>query len=71
MTKLKKSEDGEFKGVMKIFLVEFFLRILQDACEYAVLRMPSLIFVSLTVFLLSLCLLAAVIVPNGMCVYIF
>uniref|UniRef100_A0A158Q6T1 Aa_trans domain-containing protein n=1 Tax=Elaeophora elaphi TaxID=1147741 RepID=A0A158Q6T1_9BILA len=37
---------------------------LQDACEYAILRMPSLIFVSLTVFLLSSCLLAAVIVPN-------
>uniref|UniRef100_A0AAF5Q1A0 Amino acid transporter transmembrane domain-containing protein n=2 Tax=Wuchereria bancrofti TaxID=6293 RepID=A0AAF5Q1A0_WUCBA len=35
-----------------------------DACEYAMLRMPSLIFVSLTVFLLSSCLLAAVIVPN-------
>ncbi|VBB30104.1 unnamed protein product [Acanthocheilonema viteae] len=35
-----------------------------DACEYAVLRMPSLIFVSLTVFLLSSCLLTAVIVPN-------
>ncbi|EJD74177.1 hypothetical protein LOAG_18469 [Loa loa] len=35
-----------------------------DACEYAMLRVPSLVFVSLTVFLLSSCLLVAVIVPN-------
>ncbi|VDO38880.1 unnamed protein product [Onchocerca flexuosa] len=35
-----------------------------DACEFAMLRVPSLIFISLTVFLLSSCLLVAVIVPN-------
>ncbi|VIO95145.1 Transmembrane amino acid transporter protein [Brugia malayi] len=44
--------------------IAFYNLLKSDACEYAMLRMPSLIFVSLTVFLLSSCLLAAVIVPN-------
>lgn len=51
------------------FLNNFFLLTLQDAYEYAMLRMPPLIFVSLTVFLLSSCLLVAVIVPNGMFIF--
>lgn len=38
----------------------------QDVGEFAMLRMPSLTFILLTVFLLSSCFLVAVIVPNGM-----
>uniref|UniRef100_A0A915PKD4 Amino acid transporter transmembrane domain-containing protein n=1 Tax=Setaria digitata TaxID=48799 RepID=A0A915PKD4_9BILA len=34
------------------------------ACDFAVVRLPALIFISLTIFLLSSCLLIAIIVPN-------
>ncbi|VDK70837.1 unnamed protein product [Litomosoides sigmodontis] len=44
--------------------IAFYNLLKSDVCEYSMLRIPSLMFVSLTVFLLSSCLLAAVIVPN-------
>ncbi|CAG9541028.1 unnamed protein product [Cercopithifilaria johnstoni] len=44
--------------------IAFYSLLKSDTCEYAMLRVPSLMFVSLTIFLLSSCLLTAIIVPN-------
>ncbi|VDN39326.1 unnamed protein product [Gongylonema pulchrum] len=48
----------------RIIFYNLFLK--QDIGEYAMLRMSSGTFILLTVFVLSSCLLVAIVVPNGM-----